>query len=147
MRDNPEGDELDPAEGVCRRCKKNSFFVLSCISNKTRESCDRGSEVGTVHCERDGEGPVSPKRSQPTGQPIACQTGRSARWPARSAAKQLDFFRSGHEVLDQFHVLKCWTKIVFTVDYNNRFILLVNLLHIMVDKWRIILSKLKRSWE
>jgi len=30
-RDNPEGDELDPAKGVRRRCKKNSPSVLSCI--------------------------------------------------------------------------------------------------------------------
>jgi len=28
MRDNP-GDELDPARGVCRRCKKNSLSSLS----------------------------------------------------------------------------------------------------------------------
>jgi len=30
MQDNPEGGELDPAEGVRRRCKKNSS-VLSCV--------------------------------------------------------------------------------------------------------------------
>jgi len=47
MRDNL-GGESDPAEGVRRRCKKNSL-VLSCIGKRTREGCDRGSEVGRVH--------------------------------------------------------------------------------------------------
>jgi len=46
---NPERGELDPAEGVRRCCKKNSPSVLSCIGKKTREGCDRGSKVGTVH--------------------------------------------------------------------------------------------------
>jgi len=41
--------ELDPAEGVRRRCKKNSPSVFSCIGKRTREGCDRGSEVGTVY--------------------------------------------------------------------------------------------------
>jgi len=30
IRDNPEGGELDPAEGVSRPCKKTSPSVLSC---------------------------------------------------------------------------------------------------------------------
>jgi len=46
MRDNPGGDELDPAKGVRRRCKKNSLSVLSCIGKRTSEGCDRGSDVG-----------------------------------------------------------------------------------------------------
>jgi len=54
MRDNPEESELDPAEGVRRRFKKNSPSVLSCIGKRTRESCDRGSEVGTFYSRRDG---------------------------------------------------------------------------------------------
>jgi len=32
MWDNPGGGELDPAQGVRRRCKKNS--VLSCIGKE-----------------------------------------------------------------------------------------------------------------
>jgi len=36
----------------------NSPSVLSCIGKRTREGCDRGSEVGAVHSRRDGEGPV-----------------------------------------------------------------------------------------
>jgi len=48
MRDNPGGGESDPAEGVRWRCKKNCS-VLSCIDKRTREDCDRGSEVWTVH--------------------------------------------------------------------------------------------------
>jgi len=62
MRDNPEEGELDPTEDVRRRCKKNSPSVLSCIGKRTREGCDHGSEVGTVHSVRDGEGPVSPRK-------------------------------------------------------------------------------------
>jgi len=50
MRDSPEGGESDPAEGVRSRYMKNSS-VLSCIGKRTREGCDRGSEVGTVHSE------------------------------------------------------------------------------------------------
>jgi len=41
--------ESDPAESVRRRCMKNSPTVLSCIGKRTREGCDHGSEVGTVH--------------------------------------------------------------------------------------------------
>jgi len=48
MRDNPEGGELDPAEGVRRRRKKYSPPVLSCIGKRIREDCDRGNEVGTA---------------------------------------------------------------------------------------------------
>jgi len=48
MRDNPGGGELDPAEGVRRRYKKN-FSVLSCKGKRTKEGCDRGSKVETVH--------------------------------------------------------------------------------------------------
>jgi len=40
--------ELDLAEGACRHCKKN-FPISSCIGKMTREGCDRGSEVDTVH--------------------------------------------------------------------------------------------------
>jgi len=54
MRDNPEGSELDPADDVRRRYKKNSPSVLSCIGKRTRKGCDRGSEVWTVHSGRDG---------------------------------------------------------------------------------------------
>jgi len=57
MRDNP-GGELDPADDVHRRCKKNSSSFLFCIGKRTKEGCDHGSEVGTVHSGRDGEGPV-----------------------------------------------------------------------------------------
>jgi len=40
MRDNPKGSELDHAESVRKRCKKNSPSVLSCIGKRTREGCD-----------------------------------------------------------------------------------------------------------
>jgi len=49
MRDSQGGGESDPAEGVCRHCIKNSPSFLSCISKRTKEGCDRGSEVETVH--------------------------------------------------------------------------------------------------
>jgi len=53
MQDNPEG-ELDPAVDVRRRCKKNSPSLSSYIDTKTKESCDRSSEIGTVLCGRGG---------------------------------------------------------------------------------------------
>jgi len=37
------------AEGVRRRCMKNSPSVLSCIGKRTKEGCVHGSEVETVH--------------------------------------------------------------------------------------------------
>jgi len=49
MRDNPAKGESDPAEGDRRHCMKNSPSVLSCIGKRTKEGCDRGSEVGAVH--------------------------------------------------------------------------------------------------
>jgi len=67
MRDSPEGGESDPAESVRKRCKKNSLSVLSCIGKRTREGCDRGSEVGTVHSGRDGGGPDSSRKPKVSG--------------------------------------------------------------------------------
>jgi len=49
MRDNPGGGESEPAQGVYRRCKKNSPSVFSCLGKTTRKGCDHGSEGGTVH--------------------------------------------------------------------------------------------------
>jgi len=49
MQGNPGGGESDPVEGVCRRYKKNSPSILSCIGKRTKEGCDHGSEVGIVH--------------------------------------------------------------------------------------------------
>jgi len=47
---NRQGEgALDPAEGVRRRCLKNSPSFLSCVGKRTKEVCDRGSEVETVH--------------------------------------------------------------------------------------------------
>jgi len=37
--------ELDPAEGVRKCCKKN----FPSIGKRTREGCDRDSEIRTVH--------------------------------------------------------------------------------------------------
>jgi len=62
-RDNPEG-ELDPAEGVRRRCKKNSPSALSCIGKRIRKGCDRSSVVGTVYSGCDGERPVPLEESE-----------------------------------------------------------------------------------
>jgi len=58
MQDNPGGDALDSAEGVRRLCKKKSS-VLSCLDKRTREGCDRGSKVGTLHSGLDREGASS----------------------------------------------------------------------------------------
>jgi len=45
MRDNLGGGELDPADDVHRRCKKNCPSVLSCLGKRIKEDCNRGSEV------------------------------------------------------------------------------------------------------
>jgi len=73
MRDNPEGDELDPAEGVRRRCKKNSLSIFSFIGKRTREGCDHGSKVGAVHSGRDEEGPASPRKPKEYGRRESCE--------------------------------------------------------------------------
>jgi len=44
MRDNP--GELNPADDVHRCSKKNSPSILTCLGKRTKESCDRGSDVG-----------------------------------------------------------------------------------------------------
>jgi len=73
MRDNPKGGELDPAGCVRRRCKKNSS-VLSCIiSKRTKEGCNRGSEVWTVHSGRDGERPVPSKKPKVSSRRGSCE--------------------------------------------------------------------------
>jgi len=55
-RRGSEGGELVPIESVRRRCKKNAPSVLSCIGKRTREGCDRGNEVRTVHSGQNGKG-------------------------------------------------------------------------------------------
>jgi len=42
-------------------------FLLFYPAQRRKEGCDRGSEVGTVHSERDGEGPVSPRKPNESG--------------------------------------------------------------------------------
>jgi len=61
MRNNPKGVELDPEEDVRRACKNNypSILFLSCISKRTKDGCDYGSEVRTFHNGWDEKGPVS----------------------------------------------------------------------------------------
>jgi len=62
VRDNPEGGELDSANDIHKRCKKNSP-VLSCI-DKRKKGCDRGSDVGAVYS---GRGPVSLRKPKESG--------------------------------------------------------------------------------
>jgi len=40
MRNNPERGEIAPAVNTCRRCEKNSPFILSCIGKRIKGSCD-----------------------------------------------------------------------------------------------------------
>jgi len=61
MRNNPEGGDLDLAEGVYMRCKKNLLSVLSCTGKRTREGC----VVGTGNSRRDREGERSVPPSEP----------------------------------------------------------------------------------
>jgi len=71
MRNNSEGSELDLAEGVRRRYKKNSPSVLSCVGKRTRKGCNRGSEVGTVH--RGGEKRVPLRKRKQCGRRGSCE--------------------------------------------------------------------------
>jgi len=64
MRDNPERDELDPAVNIAGAARRISPSVLSCINEKTKEGCYRGSEVGTFHSRRDEKGPFSLRKSR-----------------------------------------------------------------------------------
>jgi len=44
-RDYPERGKLDTAVDVRKSCKKKFPSVLFCIDKRTKEDCDRGSEV------------------------------------------------------------------------------------------------------
>jgi len=58
MREKPDLGELDPAVDVRSCCKKKLFsfrFILHRDSNRTMTL--GGSDVGTVHSGRGGEGP------------------------------------------------------------------------------------------
>jgi len=61
MRDSSKGGELDLADGVRRRCKKNSSPVSFCIDKRTKEAVTVAakSKQFTLHSRRGGEGPVS----------------------------------------------------------------------------------------
>jgi len=48
-RGSDAGTVKEEVRGVHRRCMKNSPSFLSCISKRTKEGCDHGSEVKTVH--------------------------------------------------------------------------------------------------
>jgi len=56
MRDIPEGGELDPAESVRKRYKKNSASVLTCINERTKEGCDRGRKSRQLIADEAGKG-------------------------------------------------------------------------------------------
>jgi len=57
MRDNPEGGESYPAEGVRRRCKKNSS-VLFCIGKRTREAVTVAAKSGQFTVDETGQGQI-----------------------------------------------------------------------------------------
>jgi len=67
------GGELDAADDVRTRCKKNFPSVLTCISKMIREGCDRGSEVGIVHSGRDDEGLVHLSKPKEFGRTKICE--------------------------------------------------------------------------
>jgi len=48
MRDNTKEGELDPAEIIHKRCKKNSPSVLSCISKRTNEGVTVAAKLGQL---------------------------------------------------------------------------------------------------
>jgi len=61
-----------------RCCKKNSPSVLSCIGKSIKEGRDRGSEVGIVHNEQDGEGQVPLKKPMESGKRENCKKNSSS---------------------------------------------------------------------
>jgi len=71
MKDNPEGGELDLADDAASATRRILPTVSSCIDKRTKEDCDRGSKVGTVHGGRHGEGPVLLRKSKETGRRVS----------------------------------------------------------------------------
>jgi len=59
--DNPERGELDPADDN------------STPGKRTKEGCDRGSEIGTVHSGRDGKESVPLRKPKKSGRRESCQ--------------------------------------------------------------------------
>jgi len=97
MQDNPEGSELDPANDVSKHCKKNSPSVLSCIDKRTKEGCDRGGEVGTVHSRRDRKRPVPLRKPKESGRRECCDIsppGRIVGMPSGRRGVLLQFWRA-----------------------------------------------------
>jgi len=56
MRDNPREGELDSADDVRRRCKKNSPCISSCIERE-KKALTAAAEVEKVYSGQTGEGP------------------------------------------------------------------------------------------
>jgi len=52
---------------------RNSPSFLSCIGKRTKEGCNRGSEVETVHSGYDEEGPVPPTKQKESGRRGSCE--------------------------------------------------------------------------
>jgi len=59
-----------PAVDDRRRCKKNSPSILSCLEKRTKEGCDRGSKVGTVH---GGKGPAPLRKLKESSRRENCE--------------------------------------------------------------------------
>jgi len=60
-RSSDEGQSRKRWVRSCRWCPQalqEELSFSSCIGKRTKEGCDRGSEVETVHSEQDGIGPV-----------------------------------------------------------------------------------------
>jgi len=56
MRDSQGGGELDPADGFAGAAKRILLPFLSCIGKRTRESWDRGNEVGPFTADKTRKG-------------------------------------------------------------------------------------------
>jgi len=58
MRDSPEGELIMKSLSAGAERRILLPFYPSCIGKRAIYGCDHGSEVGTVHSERNGGGPV-----------------------------------------------------------------------------------------
>jgi len=125
MRDNPEGSELDPAVDDRRRSKKNYSSILSCMGKRTKEGCDRDSEVETLLSGRGKECLLLHQRLAASSwwrSPSLYRSGESkwetnSRGPTIWSLKRLEFVSSSVEIISN---VQSWRIPHFGPEFGSK---------------------------
>jgi len=95
MRDS-QRDESDPAEGVRRRCMKNSPSFLSCIGKRTKKAVTVAAKSRQFTADKTGKGPNLCTNVSPLQRGGAVPAPLSERWAEMAIQLPRGARPSGH---------------------------------------------------